>query len=330
MVSEYIEKYQKIVKFYNIDTNRLSDIVHAIVLSDMHGGSNRQELDIDRLYSKNMDSRLCDLWQINNTAERNILPDVQLLRIMCDSLFIYLHDNPVPATYITSEMSSKVYNIVSGGSMEVTAYCDEVECAKILDAYEKSCIDTGAFDWVEKFDKVMSKSIEYIEKNINMASSCEDSVKSCLKSIVVPVKSKYLRQDDWDYSGVVDIKTYVLDNVIYLLECDIRTRIMIGLEKNPVGMNYRFSEAVKALGNPIIGTFSVINACPVLNSQSGFPNVIKVKLARLYSVGKAYSFGDISIILSLYCVFMAKCGHADFVGIRDYIDEVMNECWISD
>lgn len=328
MDAEYIEKYLKVIDFYKIDTNKLSDIVHAIVMSDTLDGSNRQELDIDRLYSKDMDSRLCNVWQINNTADRLVLPDVQLLRIMCDSLFIYLRIQGVRIadTYLTSEASKVVFHVVTGLSVSGSVYRDEAECASALNKFAESCVSIEGFEWVKDFDDLLTNCITYIEQRIEPVASYSESLKSALLKVKVPVDSKFLKRGTPDLSGVEDVKLHIMDNIIYNFEVEIRERMAMALKKNGVGTNYRYTEAIKQLDNPIIGTYSMTNACPMISSRIDYyREVMNVKLARLYSVGKAYSFRDLGILMSLYCLFMSRCGHADFADIRDYVDRTMNE-----
>lgn len=328
MDAEYIEKYLRVVDFYKVDTNKLSDIVHAVVMSDMLSGSNRQELDIDRLYSRDMDANLCEVWKLNNTSDRLVLPDVQLLRIMCDSLFIILNMQGVNIanTYLTSEASKNVFRVVTGKSISGDVYRGEEECRKCLNKFVETCVSVEGFEWVRDFDDLLKRCIAYIEPRIEPIASFENSLKSAWRDIKVPVDSEFLKRGVADYSGVENVKTHVLDNIIFAFEVDIRERYAMELRKNSVGALYHYNEAIKQMDNPCIGTYSMTNACPMISSRIKYDKeIINVKLARLYSVGKAYSFMDFGTLMSLYCMFMSRCGHADYADIRDFVERTVLE-----
>ena len=64
--------------------------------------------------------------------------------------------------------------------------------------------------------------------------------------------SEFLKRGVADYSGVENVKTHVLDNIIFAFEVDIRERYAMELRKNSVGALYHYNEAIKQMDNPCI------------------------------------------------------------------------------
>lgn len=83
---EYLDMYLGVVDYFSIKLDRLKDSIHAVCLADYYYGDNDKKLDFDRfLLSIDLDKK-----QVLN-CERS-LPDVQVLRVMCDSLILNIDD----------------------------------------------------------------------------------------------------------------------------------------------------------------------------------------------------------------------------------------------
>lgn len=157
-----INQYLAAIEFYKVDTKELSDIVLALVISDNLDGTNKRELDVDRLCNQN-----CFLTEVLDLpisrVPASILPDVQLYRLMCDSLYLYLKSKgiEVESTHLTSGASCKVASCL--GFSEVSqGYSDELECKRILDLFDRNARSGDFYILTNVIKDCVSKSTYYI------------------------------------------------------------------------------------------------------------------------------------------------------------------------
>lgn len=99
---EYLDKFSTILTNLNIDTGTVQMLARGICTADIIFGDNPEKLSIKRLEVSGVE-------QFNGVSKASLqstkpLPDVQVLRIMCDVLFCYLC-----ASNKLSRYASKVY-----------------------------------------------------------------------------------------------------------------------------------------------------------------------------------------------------------------------------
>ncbi len=129
-VPEIINRYIDFVEKQQIDKAHLRDIVNSIVYLDYrcdYTKANHISLDIDKLVSyENKD--LLGAWGIKPLPRVSPMPDVQIMRIMVDSLIIALELSVTDKIHYANITSHKL----RGNSGAVKDYADLNECIAVL------------------------------------------------------------------------------------------------------------------------------------------------------------------------------------------------------
>lgn len=164
--SSYIDKFINIISSKEIDKDYVKDIMIAIVISDYMNGTNQKELDVDKLCASqdaNWNKLKSFLGLPNSESHNTLLPDVQLMRILCDCLYVCLDGSKIEGVSITSPATRYVCN-AEGISVKGSDYVDEEGCKVIFDKYFANEEGNELFDFIKK---VLSK-VRNLEDKIDI------------------------------------------------------------------------------------------------------------------------------------------------------------------
>lgn len=162
---EYLDKFSTILTSLNIDTETVQMLARGICTADIMFGDNPEKLSIKRLEVSGVE-------QFNGISKATMqstkpLPDVQVLRVMCDALFCYLcASNKISKyaskVYPTNQATFKVVNNLNVLNEQVkkkysvsVEYATLDECQSILDylydsLQEEEISDLPIFDFTSK------------------------------------------------------------------------------------------------------------------------------------------------------------------------------------
>lgn len=155
--TELVEKYIAYCEKHKLQAINLRGIVVALVESDYLHGTNEKTIDIDSFMASDDEAWVkyrnylgVDFKSTNCEG----LPDVQKLRLMCDSLYLFLKylsldDFDSASIHLTSEASTKVASLM-GINLQSDGYSDEAECMRVLDSL---LVPTNNYDVLEKVIK---------------------------------------------------------------------------------------------------------------------------------------------------------------------------------
>lgn len=121
----YLDMYFEIVGHFELAKNTLKDLINAICLADYLYGDNDKKLDYDRFLLS------IDITNEEVFNNEKALPDVQILRVLCDSLIIGVQD----AADFTLTMP-KSTRVAKAEEVERTGrddYLDEAGCISLLE-----------------------------------------------------------------------------------------------------------------------------------------------------------------------------------------------------
>lgn len=143
--TDNIEKFNKVVAYYQLDQAQLRDVAKAVCIADYLHGTDPQKLSPARLDNSGIDT-FNGVSAVKSNAKP--LPDVQVMRVICDTLFygIYIkHKKLVKGTRLTNACSSYVGTELQVNNSpvmraETNEYFDIDECQRILDSFVDSCI----------------------------------------------------------------------------------------------------------------------------------------------------------------------------------------------
>ena len=149
---EYLDMYFGVVSHFSVKMERLKDVIHAICLSNYFYGDNDKKLDFDRfLLSVDLDKK-----QVLS-GERS-LPDVQVLRVLCDSLILSIDEAAnFTLTMPESDKVAEVKDITRTGRDD---YLDETGCITLLKELSDLCK-------VEKRSEIEEEFLKYASTQIN-------------------------------------------------------------------------------------------------------------------------------------------------------------------
>ena len=190
MISQdLLAKYNAVVSHNKFDKAILNDIACAICTADTLFGDNDKRLDVARLAQSGVG--FISFNQVNNT---NPLPDVQVLRVLCDTLLLAYKFSGIivpsgfdfavnpKTTVVGTELGLSIHSGNDG-------YASEDVCISILNAYYSSISED-----------VLNPTIEYIIKFIHRYDKSLDC-----KGLSLPKKYKVL--------GSLNGATYTVDDI---------------------------------------------------------------------------------------------------------------------
>lgn len=153
---DYIKKFTDVVEHHQLDKAKVFDVATAICIADNKWGTDTQKLSVKRLENSGVDY-FRGISKVSEPAKP--LPDVQIMRILCDTLYICLYtklDSIKDKVHLTCPSSVEVsigYHLKG----RETTYCDIEECKRILDLFNSLRSNNVS-------DKVcISKFIDYVE-----------------------------------------------------------------------------------------------------------------------------------------------------------------------
>lgn len=166
---EYIDKFEKIISFYNIDKFKIYDIARAISFAESFG---THPISINDLSKCGVDY----FKEITNAPKAKELPDTRIMRMMCDTLTIALFtikDDLFSNSDILSLLSDNVCGVLSEVDSKKhnrgsNHYKTVEECKCVLNKLSESCVSgldyTKFVDVINKYADKFNSIFSY--KNI--------------------------------------------------------------------------------------------------------------------------------------------------------------------
>lgn len=158
---ENIDKFNSIIAYYKLDTARILDVGRAICTSDILYGTNDKKLSIKRLANSGV-----DIFRPLYQGSAEPLPDVQVMRVICDTLYYNLlfkgRGVGKVGIHITSEASDSIGKGIGNKQYIPVAngYSDMEECQKVLDLMYEGCKEPLDYklliDTLNKYASVMN------------------------------------------------------------------------------------------------------------------------------------------------------------------------------
>lgn len=184
---ENIDKFNSIVTHYKLDTARILDVGRAVCTSDILYGTNDKKLSIKRLANSGVDA-----FRPLYSGSAEPLPDVQVMRVLCDTLYYNLLFKGKglgrAGIHITSEASDSIGRGI-GNKRYIPAtkgYSDIEECQKVLDLMYEGCeFDESEFADIFEFT---SKVLGRFRKMFDIIDKSHTLSESQFKSIYLPEK----------------------------------------------------------------------------------------------------------------------------------------------
>lgn len=184
---ENIDKFNSIVTHYKLDTARILDVGRAVCTSDILYGTNDKKLSIKRLANSGV-----DVFRPLYSGSAEPLPDVQVMRVLCDTLYYNLLFKGKglgrAGIHITSEASDSIGRGI-GNKKYIPAtkgYSDIEECQKVLDLMYEGCeFDESEFADIFEFT---SKVLGRFRKMFDIIDKSHTLSESQFKSIYLPEK----------------------------------------------------------------------------------------------------------------------------------------------
>lgn len=184
---ENIDKFNSIVTHYKLDTARILDVGRAVCTSDILYGTNDKKLSIKRLANSGVDA-----FRPLYSGSAEPLPDVQVMRVLCDTLYYNLLFKGKglgrAGIHITSEASDSIGRGI-GNKKYIPAtkgYSDIEECQKVLDLMYEGCeFDESEFADIFEFT---SEVLGRFRKMFDIIDKSHTLSESQFKSIYLPEK----------------------------------------------------------------------------------------------------------------------------------------------
>ena len=184
---ENIDKFNSIVTHYKLDTARILDVGRAVCTSDILYGTNDKKLSIKRLANSGVDA-----FRPLYSGSAEPLPDVQVMRVLCDTLYYNLLFKGKglgrAGIHITSEASDSIGRGI-GNKKYIPAtkgYSDIEECQKVLNLMYEGCeFDESEFADIFEFT---SKVLGRFRKMFDIIDKSHTLSESQFKSIYLPEK----------------------------------------------------------------------------------------------------------------------------------------------
>lgn len=212
---EYIDKFEKIISFYNIDKSKIYDIARAISFAESFG---THPISINDLSKCGVDY----FKEITNAPKAKELPDTRIMRMMCDTLTIALFtikDDLFSNSDILSLLSDNVCGVLSEVDSKKhnrgsNHYKTVEECKQVLDKY------------ISFIEKKTSKSIGDISKFLDFVTNvCSNHID--FKGLVLNSDYQDAFENAYFSSSITyrDIKENFMDSLTnYLLDSLLTSR----------------------------------------------------------------------------------------------------------
>lgn len=188
---ENIDKFNSIISHYGLDTAQVQDAGRAVCIADILYGTNDKRLSVKRLANSGV-----DVFRALAQGSAQPLPDVQIMRVMCDSLYYALLFKGKgigrAGIHLTSEASDYIGKGI-GKKQFVPAnygYCDMEECQKVLDLMYANCV---ASSQVGNVNDLLAKLAEF--RGLDISSLVLDKKYETICTF--PVIFKDLNEEDY-------------------------------------------------------------------------------------------------------------------------------------
>lgn len=202
---ENIDKFNSIISHYGLDTAQVQDAGRAVCIADILYGTNDKRLSVKRLANSGVDT-----FRALAQGSAQPLPDVQIMRVMCDSLYYTLLFKGKgigrAGIHLTSEASDYIGKGI-GKKQFVPAnygYCDMEECQKVLDLMYANCIAQAQAGDVNKLLSRLSECSSLNFTNIVLDKKYENIC-------TFPVQFKNLDGEDYRASLTNYAVEYICD-----------------------------------------------------------------------------------------------------------------------
>lgn len=208
--TDNIEKFNKVVAYYQLDPAQLRDIAKAVCIADCLHGTDPQKLSPVRLNNSGIEV-FNGVSAVKSNAKP--LPDIQVMRVICDTLFygIYIkHKKLIKGTRLTNACSSYVGTELQVNNSpvmraETNEYFDMNECQRILDSFVDSCIEVSQDDKdINDFLKKLSEFNKVDFEKITLDKKYRDIC-------TYPVKFRDLGGEDYRVSLTDYAVSYICD-----------------------------------------------------------------------------------------------------------------------
>lgn len=188
--TDNIEKFNKVVAYYQLDPAQLRDVAKAVCIADYLHGTDPQKLSPARLNNSGIEV-FNGVSAVKSNAKP--LPDVQVMRVICDTLFygIYIkHKKLVKGTRLTNACSSYVGTELQVNNSpvmraETNEYFDMDECQRILNAFADSCSEVNESEFADTFEFV-SKTLGRFRTLLSIIDKSHTLDESQFSSIYLP------------------------------------------------------------------------------------------------------------------------------------------------
>jgi len=187
-----INKFKEVIEKHELDINVLRDIMLSLAIADFTDGTNEKKLDVDRVCSSR-DSDWAEVVTFLSLSptDAEVLPYVQRLRLMCDTLSIA---TKLDGVYLTMPESKVIANLCDV-SLSAQDYCDEDDCIRLLNLM----LENKSEDSNESEDSNLDEAFEYIKSNLQIMKRIDNSLGKKAIFAKHDFSSVYL---DGDYSVV--------------------------------------------------------------------------------------------------------------------------------
>lgn len=185
---ENIDKFNKVISHYNLSETSIKDLGRAVCVSDMLYGSNDKQLSVKRLANSGV-----DIFKSLSQSKAEPLPDVQVMRVMCDTLyFALLIEKGSGMNKIGIHLTSEASNYIGKGIRKngqildpgSKGYSDMDECQKVLDLYcSFSDFDESEYDDIFKY---VSESLGRFRHLLSIIDKTHFLAESQFESVYLP------------------------------------------------------------------------------------------------------------------------------------------------
>lgn len=185
---ENIDKFNSIISHYGLDTAQVQDAGRAVCIADILYGTNDKRLSVKRLANSGV-----DVFRALAQGSAQSLPDVQIMRVMCDSLYytllfkgkgigrVGIHLTSEASDYIGKGIGKKQFVPANYG------YCDMEECQKVLDLMYANCNEVDEPEFADIFE-FTSDVLGRFRKMFDIIDKSRTLSESQFKSIYLPEK----------------------------------------------------------------------------------------------------------------------------------------------
>lgn len=299
---ESIDKFNSIIAHYKLDIARILDVGRAICTSDILYGTNDKKLSIKRLANSGV-----DIFRPLYSGNAEPLPDVQVMRVICDTLYYNLlfkgKGVGKVGIHITSEASDSIGKGIGNKQYIPVAngYSDMEECQKVLDLMYEGCKNTKDWDSLVIFDNYIAKIVDSCRNKEVIV----DTLKSYTHELYVPVRTKYVGifRSGVSADALDTINRIKLKSTLAFMFAGIKS-LSNSIGKNSVKANFRLARLLEQT-NQQVGTFSITPDIPSFEYRyfNGSAVYFIDKLDKIFTKSKPLDFDDIPFLAAFYDYF---------------------------